>query len=87
MVSLKRIFYVNSAFTPDSAKSKIDEFYKVTNWVKLKTKQHHSKVLRNSFPMNGHTSIESKLRKLCITQGFTFIYGQLCPWEKEQRGL
>ena len=55
--------------TPDSAKSKIDRNSRITNWVKLKTKQHHSKVLLNSFPMNGHTlgfcplnqkSIESK---------------------------
>ena len=42
-------------FTPDRAKSKIDKFCKITNWVKLTTKQHHSKVLLNSFPMNGHT--------------------------------
>ena len=46
-------FSVNS-FTP--AKSKTDKFYKITNWVKLKNKQHHSKVLHNSFPMIGHTS-------------------------------
>ena len=26
---------------------------KITNWVKLKDKQHYSKVLCNSFPMNG----------------------------------
>ena len=31
---------------------------------------HHSKVLLKSFPMNGVLSIESKVRKLCITQGF-----------------
>ena len=41
------------------------------NWVKLKSTQHRSKVLFNSFPINGHTlrvlSIESKVRKLCIT--------------------
>ena len=42
-------------FTPESAKSKIDKFSKIANWVKLKNKQHHSKVLLNSFPMNGHT--------------------------------
>ena len=29
---------------------------KVPNWIKLKNKQHHSKVLlSNSFPTNGHT--------------------------------
>ena len=43
-------------FTPDSAESKIiDKFPKIPKWVKLKNKQHHSKVLLNSFPMNGHT--------------------------------
>ena len=42
-------------FTPDSAMSKIDKFSKITNWVKLINKQHHSKVLLNSFPMNGET--------------------------------
>ena len=41
--------------TPDSAKSKTDKFSKITIWVKLKSKQSHSKVLLNSFPMNGHT--------------------------------
>ena len=41
--------------TPDNSKSKTDEFYKITNWLKLKNRQHHSKVLLNSFPMNGHT--------------------------------
>ena len=35
--------------TPDSAKYKTDEFWKITNWVKLKNKQHHSKLLLNSF--------------------------------------
>ena len=42
-------------FTPDSAKSKIDKFLKMTIWVKFKNKQHHSKVLLNSFPLNGQT--------------------------------
>ena len=36
-------------------KSKIDKFSKIANRVKLKDKQHHSKVLLNSFPMNGDT--------------------------------
>ena len=35
--------------------SPVDEFSKITNWVKLKNKQHHSNVRLNSFPMNGHT--------------------------------
>ena len=42
-------------FTPDSAKSKIAKFSKITNWAKLKNKQHRSKVLLNSFPTNGRT--------------------------------
>ena len=51
---------------------KSDIFSKNTNGGKLKKKQRHSKVLLNSFPMNGHTlSIESKVRKLRITKGFT----------------
>ena len=44
-----------SPFTPDSAESKIDKFSEITNWVKLKNKQHRSKVPLNSFPVNGHT--------------------------------
>ena len=61
-------------FPPDSAKSKIDNFPKITNWVKLKT--NSTTVLLNSFPMNGHTfwsvlSIESKVGKLCITKALT----------------
>ena len=40
-------------FTPDNTKSKIDKFSKITNWVL--TKQHHGKVLLNSFTMTGHT--------------------------------
>ena len=56
--------------TPDGAKSKMFKFFKITNWVKLKNKQHNSKVLLNSFPINGHT-LAFCLRILCITQGFT----------------
>ena len=41
--------------TSDSAKLKIDDFAKITNWVKLKNKYNHNKVLLNNFPMNGHT--------------------------------
>ena len=36
-------------FTQDSTKSKI------TNWIKLKNKQQHSKELLNSFRMNVYT--------------------------------
>ena len=69
--------YSNLNFlTSDSAKSKIDKSSKITNWVKLKkknnNKEHHSKALLNSFPMNGHRVLymESKVRKLCHTQDF-----------------
>ena len=30
---------------------RIDKFDKITNWVKLRSKQRHSKVPLNSFPM------------------------------------
>ena len=49
-------------FTPDSAKSKIDKFSKITNWVKLETLQLHNKVLLSGFPMNG-LSTESRVWK------------------------
>ena len=42
--------FVCDPFTPDSVKSKI------TNWVKLKNKLHHCKMLLNVFPTNGHIS-------------------------------
>ena len=81
-------FYFTIAFnrfTPDSTKSKTDKFSKITNWVKLKNNEHRSKVLLNSFPMNSHTlrilSIESKVRKLCITQRFN------SGGSKGQRGI
>ena len=46
---------INNRFPPDKAKFKIDKVSKITNWVKLKNKQHHSKVLLNRFLINGHT--------------------------------
>ena len=39
MVSL---FCILLRFTPDSTKSKIDQFSKIKYWVKLKNKQHHT---------------------------------------------
>ena len=42
-------------FTPDSAKSKTDQFSKIENSNWGTNKQHHNKVLLDSFPMNGHT--------------------------------
>ena len=47
-----------SPFTADTANSKIVKFSKITNWLKLKNKQHHNKVSLNSFPMNGKSFIE-----------------------------
>ena len=62
----RSVFY---PFTPDIAKSKINKFSKITNWVKLKTKQLHRKV-------TAHTAFQRLVSvrkgiKLCITQGFT----------------
>ena len=59
LLEVKRLI---SSFTPDSAKSQSDKFSKITNWIRLKNKQPHS---------TGFCLIESKVRKLCITQGFT----------------
>ena len=41
-------------FTHENVKSEIDKLKKkkMTNWVILKNRQYHSKVLLNSFPMN-----------------------------------
>ena len=44
---LESIIYLSTA---DS-----DNFPKITNYVQLKNKQHHSKILLNNFPMKGHT--------------------------------
>ena len=61
-----------SPFIPDSVKSKLtDKFSKIHNWVELKNKQYHSRVLLNSFPKERALSKESNVRKLCISQGFT----------------
>ena len=52
-------------FTPESAKSIIDKFSKIKNWIKLKNKQHHCKVLLNGFPTNGDIlEVCSKKQKL-----------------------
>ena len=56
-------------FTPDSDKSKIDKFSKITNWVKLTKKQHQLLDIEWSHLMV--LSIESKVRERCITQGVT----------------
>ena len=57
-------------FTPESAKSKIDNYLNVENWTKLK-KKHHSKVMLNSFSMFTLKRVLSKVGKRCITQSFT----------------
>ena len=46
IVASYAVFELNPS-TPDRAK--------VANWEKLKHKQHHMKVLLNSYPMNGYT--------------------------------
>ena len=65
--SLSNLSPVSNPFTPDSAKSKIDEFSKIAVWGKFKNKQHHSKVLLNSFPNEWlhfrAVCIESKVSK------------------------
>ena len=43
-------------FNPDSTKSKIVKFSKITNWVKLKNKQHHSKVLNKAQQLSNERS-------------------------------
>ena len=49
-------------YIPDSAKSKTVTFSKITNWGKYNANEwSHFRVLY----------MESKVRKLCITQGFT----------------
>ena len=53
---LDYIFLSVSLLTVPSA-NKIDKFSKITNWIKLKNKQHQSKVLLNSFLMNGDTLV------------------------------
>ena len=65
-----------NCLTPNSTESKTDEFSKVTNWGKLKTK-HCSTVKTycltafQSYLWGSVIAIESKDGKLCITQGFT----------------
>ena len=54
-------------FTPAGAKSKPDKFSKIANWIKLKNKQQTATHQITA----QHVSIESKVRELCITHGFT----------------
>ena len=56
-------------FTIVSDQSKIDKFPKTTNCVKLK--RSAAQQLSNEWSDLRVLSIESKVRKLCITQGFT----------------
>ena len=71
---------------------KSGKVYKITNWVKLTNKQYHSKLLLNSFAMNGHNLIrllfvELKVRKLCINQGFTLGVKQTAPLKSTAQHL
>ena len=66
--------YLNP-FIPDSEKTKSDKFSKVTDWEKLKNKQHHSKVL----PMNSHTlGFYPQNQKL-----ENFVSPKVSPWESK----
>ena len=60
-------------FIHDGVNSKNYKFTKATNWGKLNNRQHHSTAqqLSNEWSHFKVLSIESKVRKLCITQGFT----------------
>ena len=83
-VKILLVMKVFNPFTLDSVKSKTDKCFKITNWVKMKNKQHHSKVtaqqLSNEWSHFMVLSIESKARKLCITQGFTLgVKGLILP--------
>ena len=73
--------YHNKDFNPfilDSAGSKIDKFSKITNWVKLKNKQHRSKGLLNSFPMYGHTL------RFCL-KNEKFLHPRFPSWSQRVR--
>ena len=65
----------NNPFTHDSSKSKIEQFSKITKWIKLNTKQRHSKVLLNSFSTNQVTllSIESKVYHPSFNSGGQWV--------------
>ena len=56
-------------FTADNTKSNIGEVYKITNGVKWLSGT--AQQLANEWSHFRVLSIESKLRKLCITHGFT----------------
>ena len=67
IVARRKLKYVINLFAP---KSRIHKYFKITTWIKLKNKQHHSKVLLNSFlvlHLIRVLSIESRIEKLCIT--------------------
>ena len=49
------VYFLINPLTHISAKSKVDKFSKITNWVKLKNRQQHNKALLNNFPMKGNT--------------------------------
>ena len=52
--------FLGKRFIPDRAKSKIDKFSENYKLNKLKNKQHHSKVMLNSFLKNGYTAHKIK---------------------------
>ena len=72
----KRENNLNSAtnhFIPNSSKSKIDKFSKITIWVKLKSKLLHCKELLKNFSKNSNT-LEDCLynQKFCTAQLLTW---------------
>ena len=61
---------------------KLRKFPKITNWVKLKSKQIHSiKSTVNSFPMNGHTLLQQTGKS--YTQLPSTLASRLKPWMKQ----
>ena len=67
-----KITTLYNPFTRESAKSKPYKFSKITNWLKLKNKQHHSSAqqLSNEWSHLRVLSIESKVGKVCAAQWF-----------------
>ena len=55
-------------FTPDNVKSKIDRFFKITNWVQLRNEQHYSKVLRLSLGRLGDHFLCFFTLNLCLPE-------------------
>ena len=72
-LNLLNSYFLTLSLQPNTAKSKIDKFSNFTNLVKLKNKRHESTAqqLSNEWSHLRVLSIESNVRRLYITQGFT----------------